>query len=101
MNAEQIRRQQTDGFSTLRFDPSLEIRYRQVRSALLRQRARVVSVAGLLLFLTYALTDVMTLPRELAHVTPLIPLAFICPIIAPVLCLSQPSTLADHTVDSV
>src|SRR5690554_1643999 len=101
MNAEQIRRQQTDGFSTLRFEPSLEIRYRQVRSALIRQRARVVSVAGLLLFLTYALMDVMTLPWELAQVTALIRLAFICPIIALVLWLSHHTTLADETFEMV
>ncbi|WP_303291207.1 sensor histidine kinase KdpD [Marinobacter sp. SS5-14b] len=101
MNAEQIRRQQTDGFLTLRFEPTLETRYRQARSALIRQRARVVSIAGLLLFLVYALMDVMTLPRELAQVTAFIRLAFICPIIALVLWLSHCTTLADEIFEKV
>lgn len=54
MTAEQIQQQQARGFLTLRFVPALEADYRKARSALIRQRARLASIAGLLLFLVYA-----------------------------------------------
>ena len=85
MTAEQIQQQQARGFLTLRFVPALEADYRKARSALIRQRARLASIAGLLLFLVYALVDLMTLPAELARLTAGIRLAITCPIIALVL----------------
>ncbi|MGC8120635.1 sensor histidine kinase [Marinobacter sp. VGCF2001] len=89
MTAEEIQQQQARGFRTLRFMPALEADYRQVRSALVRQRARLASLAGLVLFLVYALVDLMTLPPELARLTAGIRLLLTCPIIATVLWLAH------------
>ena len=93
MTAEQIQQQQARGFLTLRFVPALEADYRKARSALIRQRARLASIAGLLLFLVYALVDLMTLPAELARLTAGIRLAITCPIIAP-MALSLPPLMS-------
>ena len=95
MTAEQIQQQQARGFLTLRFVPALEADYRKARSALIRQRARLASIAGLLLFLVYALVDLMTLPAELARFTAGIRLAITCPIIALVLWLAHRKTPND------
>ncbi|MED5468519.1 MAG: sensor histidine kinase, partial [Pseudomonadota bacterium] len=95
MTAEQIQQQQARGFQTLRFVPALEADYRKARSALIRQRARLASIAGLLLFLVYALVDLMTLPAELARFTAGIRLAITCPIIALVLWLAHRKTPND------
>ena len=67
MNTEQLRHQQATGFPRLRFAPDLEQSYRKTRASLIRQRARPVSIAGLILFLIYAAMDVLTLPAELAR----------------------------------
>ncbi|WP_372999019.1 sensor histidine kinase [Marinobacter sp.] len=89
MNSEQIRQQQATGFHSLRFTPALEVAYQRSRASLIRQRARPVSVAGLVLFLIYAAMDVLTLPADLARVTVTIRLAIICPLIALVVWLAH------------
>ncbi|WP_372964722.1 sensor histidine kinase [Marinobacter sp.] len=101
MTAEQIRHQQSSGFLTLRFEPSLEASYRETRSALIRQRARVISITGLLLFMGYALMDAITLPQALAQITVFIRLAVICPIIAFVLWLVNRTALPDSVFEKI
>jgi signal transduction histidine kinase len=99
MNTEQIRHQQATGFPRLRFAAELEQSYRQARASLTRQRARPVSVVGLILFLIYAAMDLLTLPAELARVTVFIRLAITCPVIAMVVCLAFRPTPSDRTFE--
>lgn len=97
MNADLIREQQADGFFSLRFSPTLEANYRHARAAGIRQRARLVALAGLLLFVIYAGVDLVTLPHELARLTVTLRLAVTCPLIGLVLWLAhrpRPSDLA-------
>jgi len=101
MNAEQIRQQQAAGFLNLRFAPSLEDTYKQNRAALIRLRARPVSVAGLALFLVYAAMDMLTLPTELARITVTIRLAITCPLIALVVWLAYRPTPSDRHFECI
>jgi signal transduction histidine kinase len=101
MNAEQIRQQQAAGFLNLRFAPALEDTYRQNRAALIRLRARPVSVAGLVLFLIYAGMDLLTLPSELARITVTIRLAVTCPLIALVVWLAYRPTPSDRQFERI
>ena len=99
MNTEQLRHQQATGFPRLRFAPDLEQSYRKTRASLIRQRARPVSIAGLILFLIYAAMDVLTLPAELARVTVSIRLAITCPVIAIVAWLAFRAAPSDRTFE--
>ncbi|AXS83412.1 MULTISPECIES: sensor histidine kinase KdpD [Marinobacter] len=99
MNTEQLRHQQATGFPRLRFAPDLEQSYRKTRASLVRQRARPVSIVGLILFLIYAAMDVLTLPAELARVTVSIRLAITCPVIAIVVWLAFRPAPSDRTFE--
>ena len=101
MTTEQIEQQQIAGFRNLRFAPDLEKAYRQARAGLIRQRARPVSVAGLILFLVYAIMDALTLPPELAKVTVSIRLAITCPVIAAVVWLAHRPAPSDSTFERI
>lgn len=101
MNAEQIRQQQAAGFLNLRFAPALEGIYQQNRAAMIRLRARPVSVAGLILFLIYAGVDLVTLPSELAKITVTIRLAITCPLIALVVWLAYRPTPSDRQFERI
>ncbi|MBC7194026.1 MAG: sensor histidine kinase, partial [Marinobacter sp.] len=101
MNAEQIRQQQAAGFLNLRFVPDLEDIYQQNRAAMIRLRARPVSVAGLILFLIYAGMDLVTLPDELAKITVTIRLAITCPLIALVVWLAYRPTPSDKLFERI
>jgi len=101
MTTEQIRQQQAAGFRNLRFAPDLEEAYRRTRSALIRQRARPVSVAGLFLFLIYAVMDALTLPPDLAQVTVSIRLAVTCPVIASVVWLAYRASPSDRFFERI
>ncbi|TYC57201.1 HAMP domain-containing histidine kinase [Marinobacter sp. BW6] len=101
MTTEQIRQQQATGFRNLRFAPVLEEAYRQSRASLIRQRARPVSVAGLILFLIYAIMDALTLPPELATITVSIRLAITCPVIAVVVWLAHRTVPSDSTFERI
>lgn len=96
MNAGAIRDQQAEGFFSLRFAPALETRYRQVRAAGIRRRARLVAMAGLLLFVIYAGLDLVTLPNELARLTVTLRLTVTCPMIGLVLWLAHRSRPSDQ-----
>lgn len=95
MTPELIRQQQETGFLRLRFVPELEAPYRQLRATTIRQRARLVSVAGLCLFLLYVAMDLMTLPGELARATVIIRLGVVCPTIVVIAVLSLLSSPSD------
>ncbi|MEC7376775.1 MAG: HAMP domain-containing sensor histidine kinase [Pseudomonadota bacterium] len=101
MDTEQIRHQQAVGYGYLRFEPALEGPYRLARAALIRQRARPVSIAGLLLFLVYAGMDLLTLPPDLARVTVSIRLAITCPVIAIVVWLAYRPTPSDRVFEHI
>lgn len=101
MTTEQIEQQQAAGFRNLRFAPDLEEAYRQSRAGLIRQRARPVSVAGLVLFLIYAVMDVLTLPSELAQVTVSIRLAITCPVIAVTVWLAHRPVPSDRNFERI
>ena len=101
MTTEQIRQQQAAGFRNLRFAPDLEEAYRRTRSGLIRQRARPVSVAGLFLFLIYAVMDALTLPPELAQITVSIRLAVTCPVIASVVWLAYRASPSDRLFERI
>lgn len=101
MTTEQIRQQQAAGFRNLRFTPDLEAAYQQTRAGLIRQRARPVSVAGLFLFLIYAVMDSLTLPPELAQVTVTIRLAITCPVIALVVWLAYRPFPSDKAFERI
>lgn len=101
MTTEQIRQQQAAGFRNLRFMPDLEAAYQQTRAGLIRQRARPVSVAGLFLFLIYAVMDSLTLPPELAQVTVTIRLAITCPVIALVVWLAYRPFPSDKAFERI
>jgi signal transduction histidine kinase len=101
MTTEQIEQQQAAGFRNLRFAPDLEEAYRQSRAGLIRQRARPVSVAGLVLFLIYAIMDALTLPPQLAQVTVSIRLAITCPVIALVVWLAHRPAPSDSTFERI
>lgn len=101
MTTEQIRQQQAAGFRNLRFAPDLEEAYQQTRAGLIRQRARPVSVAGLFLFLIYAVMDSLTLPPELAQVTVTIRLAITCPVIALVVWLAYRPFPSDRAFERI
>lgn len=101
MDTEQIRQQQAAGFGYLRFGPALEAPYRLARAALIRQRARPVSIAGFLLFLVYAGMDLVTLPPDLARVTVSIRLAITCPVIAIVVWLAYRPTPSDRVFEQI
>ncbi|MEE3170913.1 MAG: histidine kinase dimerization/phospho-acceptor domain-containing protein [Pseudomonadota bacterium] len=101
MDTEQIRKQQASGFGYLRFEPALEAPYRLARAALIRQRARPVSIAGFLLFLVYAGMDLVTLPPDLARVTVSIRLAITCPVIAIVVWLAYRPTPSDRVFEHI
>ncbi|WP_228289177.1 sensor histidine kinase [Marinobacter salinisoli] len=88
MDTQLIRAQQAAGFRRLRFRQELEPRYREFRAAVVRDRARLVSAAGLLLFSSYILADLLLLPAELAGVTVAIRLWLTLPTIALVWWLS-------------
>jgi len=89
MNPQVIMLQQSSGFRRLRFRTELEAGYRQRRASAVRDRARLVSAAGLLIFGIFILLDLATLPLELAQVTVAIRLAVTCPVIALVCWLSH------------
>ncbi|MGP9832656.1 sensor histidine kinase [Marinobacter sp. NSM] len=99
MNAEQIQQQQALGFRSLNFTPGLETVYRDSRSAMIRQRARPVSIAGLMLYLVYALVDILTLPPELASITAGVRLGLVCPMIILVLVLAFQDKPSDQTFE--
>lgn len=101
MKADQIKHQQASGFVSLRFAAPLEGHYRLSRSAMIRQRARLVSLAGLLIFVIYAGVDLLTLPPELARVTATIRLAVTCPIIAITLWFAYRSSPSDQTFEKL
>ncbi|MDX5440927.1 MAG: HAMP domain-containing histidine kinase [Alteromonadaceae bacterium] len=101
MNAEQIQQQQALGFRSLNFTPRLEPVYRESRSAMIRQRARPVSIAGLALYLVYAIVDILTLPPELASITAGVRLAVVCPIIILVLILAYQDKPSDQTFEKL
>lgn len=101
MNAEQIQQQQALGFRSLNFSPHLETVYRKSRSAMIRQRARPVSIAGLLLYLVYAIVDILTLPPELASITAGVRLAVVCPMIILVLILAYQNKPSDQTFEKL
>lgn len=101
MNSEHIRQQQAAGFLNLRFAPVLEDIYQQNRAAMIRLRARLVSVAGLILFLIYAGVDQLTLPTELAKITVTIRLAITCPLIALVVWLAYRPTPSDRQFERI
>lgn len=88
MDTQIIRAQQSAGFRRLRFRPELEPGYRRLRAAAVRDRARLVSAAGLLIFGIFVLLDLITLPPDLARVTVTIRLSVTCPVIALVWWLS-------------
>lgn len=97
MTPQVILAQQASGFRGLRFCPELEPDYRQLRAAVLRERARLVAGAGLLIFCVFVVLDLVMLPAELAHTTVTIRLTVTCPVIALVWWLSYqrwPSHLA-------
>lgn len=81
MDTQIIRTQQSAGFRRLRFSLELEASYRRLRSATIRDRARMVAPAGLLIFGIFVLLDLATLPPDLARVTVAIRLSVTCPII--------------------
>ncbi|GGC63395.1 sensor histidine kinase [Marinobacter halophilus] len=101
MKADQITHQQASGFVSLRFAAPLEGHYQLYRSAMIRQRARVASVAGLLIFLIYAGVDLLTLPPELARVTASIRLTITCPLIAITLWLAHRTQPSDQTFEKL
>ncbi|WP_296934669.1 HAMP domain-containing sensor histidine kinase [uncultured Marinobacter sp.] len=101
MTTEQIEQQQAAGFRNLRFTPDLEEAYRQSRAGLIRQRARPVSIAGLILFLIYAVMDALTLPPELAKTTVSIRLAITCPVIAAVVWLAYRQAPSDRNFERI
>ncbi len=88
MNIDQLRDQRSSGFRRLRFEPELERHYRQIRNEGIRQRARPVSAAALLLFLVYTLLDALMLPPHIAGETMAVRLLITCPVIAGVWWLS-------------
>ncbi len=88
MSTDLIRSQQAAGFRRLRFCPELEPGYRAVRAASVRDRARLVSAAGLVIFAIFALLDLATLPPALATATVTIRGLVTCPVIALVWWLS-------------
>ncbi|MBW4934609.1 sensor histidine kinase [Marinobacter sp. F4206] len=81
MDTQTIRSQQSTGFRRLRFGPDLEPRYRRLRAAAVRERARLVSAAGLLIFGGFVLLDLAMLPPDLARITAAIRLWVTCPVI--------------------
>ncbi len=101
MTADQIKHQQASGFVSLRFAAPLEGHYRLTRSAMIRQRARVASVAGLLIFVIYAVVDILTLPPELARITASIRLLISCPIIATTLWLAHRARPSDQAFEKL
>ncbi|WP_417567271.1 sensor histidine kinase [Marinobacter sp.] len=101
MNTEQIKHQQTTGFPRLRFAPDLEQSYQKTRASLTRQRARVASIAGLILFLIYAAIDLLTLPAELAQVTVAIRLTITSPVITVVAWLAFRSAPSDRVFEQL
>ena len=101
MKADQITHQQASGFKSLRFAAPLEGHYQQYRSAMIRQRARVASVAGLLIFVIYAAVDLLTLPPDLARVTASIRLTITCPLIAITLWLAHRARPSDQTFEKL
>ncbi len=88
MNIDQLRAQRTSGFRRLRFEPGLEQHYRHIRNEGIRERARPVSAAALLLFLVYALLDTLMLPPSIAGDTVGVRLLVTCPVIGTVWWLS-------------
>ncbi|MDL0431129.1 hypothetical protein QPM17_08325 [Marinobacter sp. TBZ242] len=88
MNIEQLREQRSSGFRRLRFEPELEHHYREIRNQGIRERARPVSAAALLLFLVYAVLDALMLPPSIARETMSVRLLITCPVIAAVWWLS-------------
>ncbi|WP_372982471.1 sensor histidine kinase [Marinobacter sediminum] len=89
MDPQVIMSQQSSGFRSLRFCTELEPAYRQRRASAVRDRARLVSAAGLLIFGIFILLDLATLPPALAEVTVTIRLMVTCPVIALVCWLSH------------
>ncbi|KPQ02902.1 hybrid sensor histidine kinase/response regulator [Marinobacter sp. HL-58] len=96
MKSAQLRAQGSSGFRTLRFEPELEQRYRQIRNQGIRERARPVSAAALLLFLVYAFLDALMLPPSVARETIAVRLLITCPVIAGVWWLSW-RNISHHT----
>lgn len=88
MTPQVILAQQASGFRRLQFCPELEAKYRQHRAAALRERARLVAGAGLLIFCVFVLLDLIMLPAELAEATVAIRLSITCPVIILVWWLS-------------
>lgn len=89
MDPQVIMSQQSSGFRRLRFCTELEPAYRQRRALAVRERARLVSAAGLLIFGIFILLDLATLPPALAEVTVTIRLTVTCPVIALICWLSH------------
>lgn len=88
MDIDQLRAQGATGFRKLRFEPELESHYRQIRNQGIRERARPVSAAALLLFMVYAFLDALMLPPSVARDTVAVRLLVTCPVIAGVWWLS-------------
>ncbi|MDO3721051.1 HAMP domain-containing sensor histidine kinase [Marinobacter sp. chi1] len=88
MDTQVIRSQQAAGFRRLHFSQELEPRYQEFRASVVRDRARLVSAAGLMLFSSFILADLLLLPAELASVTIAIRLWLTLPTITVVWWLS-------------
>lgn len=88
MKTDQLQDPRYARFRRLRFEPELERCYRKTRNEGIRERARPVSAAALLLFLVYALLDALMLPPSIAGETMAVRLFITCPVIAGVWWLS-------------
>lgn len=99
MDPQVIMSQRSSGFRRLRFCAELEPGYRQCRASAVRDRARLVSVAGLLIFGIFILLDLTTLPPELAEVTVTIRLTVTCPVIGLIYWLSHRRWPGDLTFE--
>jgi len=81
LSKEAIFTEQQKRFPYIKFSAPLESKFREYRHERLLRRVPIIGLAGLSIFLVFAILDVMTLPEPAYMITTAIRLFLICPLI--------------------
>jgi len=81
LSKEAILTEQQKRFPYIKFSAPLESKFRKYRHERLLRRVPIIGLAGLSIFLVFAILDVMTLPEPAYIITTAIRLLLICPLI--------------------
>lgn len=86
---QQLKHSSQRFFSMVRFQEPLESEFRQYRHERLLERIPAIGLAGLFIFMLFAVLDFYTLPEPIYYITTAIRIFIVCPLIALVIIGSR------------